>query len=100
MKSHVALHVEELESRDTPAPLVGGAFLPPGFIHVVQDPHQPPPVQESREGAIRFEPPGLIRGVGDPHLPASVDVARDGAVTFLPPGIIRGFDPQPDPPAA
>lgn len=100
MKLYFALHIEELETRDNPAPLMGGAFLPPGIIHASGDPHQPPPVQVSREGDIHFLPPGLVREGGDPHLPASLNVAEDGGVFFLPPGVIRGFDPQPDPPSA
>jgi hypothetical protein len=100
MKSPTALHIEDLETRDTPAPLTGGAFLPPGIIHIVQDPHLPAPVQVSRDGAVTFLPPGLVRGVSDPHLPAPVAEAEDGTLIFLPPGVIRGFDPQPDPPAA
>jgi hypothetical protein len=100
MKSRVTLCVEQLESRDTPTPLVGGAFLPPGIAHAVQDPHVPPPVQVTRGDSVSFMPPGLLRGGGDPHLPASVNVSEAGAVVFLPPGVINGFDPQPDPPSA
>lgn len=94
------LHIEELEPRDTPAPLVGGAFLPPGLAHAVGDPHLPASVQVGRGGNIIFLPPGLNREGGDPHLPASVHTAPDASVVFLPPGILRGFDPQPDPPPA
>jgi quercetin dioxygenase-like cupin family protein len=100
MKSHIALHIEELESRDTPAPVTGGVFLPPGIAHAVGDPHLPASAYVGRTGDVIFLPPGLERTVQDPHLPASVHVGPDGSIAFLPPGVIRGFDPQPDPPPA
>lgn len=92
MKMHAVLHLEVLESRETPSatPLVENRFLPPGIARGFDPQPDPPVMHITREGGVAFLPPGVINGFDPQPDPPSVQLGADGSIVFLPPGIARG----------
>jgi hypothetical protein len=93
MNKQATLHLESLESRETPSatPLVDSRFLPPGVIRGFDPQPDPPVVHITREVGVAFLPPGVINGFDPQPDPPTLQLGADGSIAFLPPGIARGL---------